>query len=169
MEIEMAHSETRSPWMTGRDSAEAVWFLATRMPVRARAETTEGPLGRIECVAPPGFPPPLHVHSREDEPMYVIEGRVTYQVGDRRFEAGPGSFVFLPQGIPHTFVVEGDAPAKILELVLPGGFERFHVEGGAPAEGPGLPPPAAPDIATLDQLTDSYGLRNVGPPMSPRD
>ena len=101
--------------------------------------------------------------------MYVIEGRVSYQVGDRRFEAGPGSFVFLPRDIPHSFVVEGDAPAKILELVLPGGFERFHIEGGRPAEGPGLPPPAPPDIAMLDQLTDSYGLRNVGPPMSPRD
>ncbi|MDQ6636426.1 MAG: AraC family ligand binding domain-containing protein, partial [Candidatus Dormibacteraeota bacterium] len=90
-------------------------------------------------------------------------------VGDRRFEAGPGSFVFLPRDIPHSFVVEGDAPAKILELVLPGGFERFHIEGGRPAEGPGLPPPAPPDIAKLDRLTDSYGLRFVGPPMSPRD
>ena len=165
----MTHAETRSPWMTDRDSAEAVWFLATRMTVLATAETTDGALGLIEAVVPPGFSPPLHVHSREDEPMYVIEGRVSYQVGDRRFEAGPGSFVFLPRDIPHSFVVEGDAPAKILELVLPGGMERFHIEGGRPAEGPGLPPPAAPDIAMIDQLTDSYGLRNVGPPMSPRD
>src|ERR1700716_105517 len=169
MEIEMAHTEPRSPWMTDRDRAEAVWFLATRMTVLATAETTDGALGLIEAVVPPGFSPPLHVHSREDEPMYVIEGRGTYQVGDRRFEAGPGSFVFRSRGIPPTFAVGGDAPAKTLELVLPGGFERFHSEGGSPAEGPGLPPPAPPDIAMLDQLSDSYGLRNVGPPRSPRD
>jgi hypothetical protein len=123
-------------------------------------------LGLIEAVVPPGFSPPLHVHSREDEPMYVIEGRVTFQVGDRRFEAGPGSFVFLPRDVPHSFVVEGETPARILESTLPGGFERFHVEGGRPAEGTGLPPPARPDIETLVRLAASYGVRQVGPPMS---
>src|ERR1700730_14300833 len=120
MEIEMAHSETRSPWMTDRDSAEAVWFLATRRTVLATAETPDGALGLIEVVAPPGFPPPLHVHSREDEPMYVIEGRVRFRAGEEEFLAGPGSFVFLPKGVPHSFVVEGDRPARILELAIPG-------------------------------------------------
>jgi mannose-6-phosphate isomerase-like protein (cupin superfamily) len=134
----------------------------------ASARTTGGALGLIEALVPPGFSPPLHVHSREDEPMYVIEGRVTFQVGDQHFEAGPGSFVFLPKDVPHTFVVEGDAPARILELALPGGLERFHVEGGKPAEGPGLPPPAAPDIAMLDQLAARYGVRHIGPPIPPR-
>jgi len=163
----MTQAKTRAPWMTDRDGAEAVWFLATRMTVLGTAEATAGALGLIEAVIPPGFSPPLHVHSREDEPMYVIEGRVTFQVGDQRFEAGPGSFVFLPRDVPHSFVVEGDVPARILELTLPGGMERFHVEGGRPAEGPGLPPPAAPDLAALDQLTARYGLRQIGPPMSP--
>ena len=164
----MTQAKTRTPWMTHRDSAEVVWFLATRMSLLASAETTGGALGLIEGVFPPGFSPPLHVHSHEDEPMYVIEGQVTFQVGDQRFEAGPGSFVFLPKDVPHTFVVEGDAPARILELTLPGGFERFHIEGGRPAEGPGLPAPAPPDIAMLDQLAARYGTRHIGPPMSTR-
>jgi mannose-6-phosphate isomerase-like protein (cupin superfamily) len=145
-----------------------VWFLATRMSVLATAETTAGAIGLIEALVPPGFSPPLHVHSREDEPMYVIEGRVSYQVGDHRFEAAPGSFVFLPRGVPHSFVVEGNMPARILELVLPGGMERFHVEAGRPAEGLGLPPPGPPDIALLDQVAARYGIQHVGPPMSPR-
>lgn len=164
----MTQTDTQTPWMSTRDEAETVWFLATRMSVLASAQTTSGAFGLIEAVVPPGFSPPLHVHSREDEPMYVIEGRVTFQVGDQRFEAEPGSFVFLPKNVPHTFVVEGDAPARILELALPGGLERFHVEAGRPAEGPGLPPPAAPDIAMLDQLAARYGARHIGPPMSPR-
>jgi mannose-6-phosphate isomerase-like protein (cupin superfamily) len=154
--------------MTDRDGAETVWFLATRMAVLATAETTAGALGLVEQLVPAGFSPPLHVHSREDELFYVIDGRVTCLVGDRRFEAGPGSFVFLPRDIPHSFVVEGDAPARILELVLPGGLERFHVEAGRPVEGPGLPPPAPPDIAKLEQHAARYGVRTVGPPMSPR-
>src|ERR1700736_5820765 len=163
MEIEMAHSETRSPWMTDRASAEAVWFLATRMTVLATAEPTDGPLGLIEVVVPPGFSPPLHVHSREDEPMYVIEGRVTYQVGDRRFEAGPGSFVFLPRGIPHTFVIEGDTPARMLVLCTPGGFERFHLEGGTPAVDESIP--VSFDPAQLDvvrALQHKYDEEHVG-------
>lgn len=163
----MTEATTRTPWMTHRDSTEVVWFLATRMSLLATAETTGGTLGLIEGVLPPGFSPPLHVHSREDEPTYVIEGQVTFQVGDQRFEAGPGSFVFLPKNVPHTFVVEGDAPARILELALPGGFERFHIEGGRPAEGPGLPAPAPPDIAMLDQLAARYGTRHIGPPIEP--
>src|SRR3989442_3556199 len=108
MEVEMTHAETRSPWMTDPDSAEAVWFLATRMTVLATAETTDGALGLIEAVVPPGFSPPLHVHSREDEPMYVIEGRVSYQVGDRRFEAEAGSVVGRSQGNAPPSVVGGD-------------------------------------------------------------
>src|SRR4030088_2598646 len=96
----MGHAGPRGPWMTDRDSAEAVWFLATRMTVLATAETTDGALGLIEAVVPPGFSPPLHVHSREDEPMYVIEGRGTYQVGDRRVEAGAGSVVVLATDFP---------------------------------------------------------------------
>src|SRR3979411_2192369 len=72
MEVEMAHAETRSPWMTDRDSAEAVWFLATRMTVLATAETTDGALGLIEAGGPPGLSPPPPVHSRAEEPVDVI-------------------------------------------------------------------------------------------------
>jgi mannose-6-phosphate isomerase-like protein (cupin superfamily) len=159
---------SRAPWMTRRDEAETVWFLATRMTVLASVETTDGALGLIDCLVPPGFSPPLHVHSREDEPMYVIEGRVRYQIGDGSFEAGPGSFVFLPRGVPHTFIVEGDRPARILEFALPGGLERFHVDAGVPAQGPGLPPPSPPDLPLLDELAGRYGVRHIGPPMTPR-
>src|ERR1700730_15005704 len=71
MEVEMAHAETRSPWMTDRDNAEAVWFLATRMTVLATAETTDGALGLIEAVVPAGFSPPVPVHSPVEEPMHL--------------------------------------------------------------------------------------------------
>jgi quercetin dioxygenase-like cupin family protein len=154
--------------MTHRDNAEVVWFLATRMSLLASAETTGGAFGLIEGVLPPGFSPPLHVHSREDEPMYVIEGQVTFQVGDQRFEAGPGRSCSCPKMSPIRSWWKGDAPARVLELALPGGFERFHIEGGRPAEGPGLPAPAPPDIVMLDQLAARYGTRHIGPPIEHR-
>ena len=160
--------EAKAAWMTQRDVSETVWFMATRMTVLASAATTDGAMGLIDAVLPPGFSPPLHVHSREDESMYVIEGSVRFQVGGQDLEAGVGSFVFLPRGVPHSFVVEGDQPARILEFACPGGFERFHVDAGRPAEGPGLPPPSVPDISLLDEISGRYGVAQIGPPLAPR-
>jgi quercetin dioxygenase-like cupin family protein len=164
----MSQVDTRAAWLTRRDESETVWFMATRMTVMASAETTGGAFGMIDALVPSGFSPPLHVHSREDEPMYVIEGRVRYVVGERDFELGPGSFVFLPRGVPHSFVVEGDQAARMLVFFLPGGFERFHVEAGRPAEGPGLPPPSVPDRERLDELAKRYGTSHIGPPLAAR-
>ncbi|MBJ7596870.1 cupin domain-containing protein [Candidatus Nephthysia bennettiae] len=161
----MALNGTQSAWLSSREDAETVWFLATRMSVLASAKTTGGALGVIDCLLPPGFSPPLHVHSREDEPMYVVEGQVRFRAGEDEFLAGPGSFIFLPKGVPHTFVVEGDQPARVLELAMPGGLEQFHIEAGKPAEGPGLPPPAAPDVERLEEATRRYGIQQIGPPM----
>src|SRR5215472_16639474 len=85
--------------------------------------------------------PPLHIHHREDESFWVLEGQVRFRCGDEDIDAGPGSFVFLPRDVPHTFVVEGDEGAHLLTLLTPGGFERYFVEAGRPPEGHGLPPP----------------------------
>lgn len=52
-----------------------------------------------------GFGPPLHLHASEDEAFYLIDGAIEVSCGDRQWEAGPGGFVFLPRGIPHSFVV----------------------------------------------------------------
>jgi len=107
------------------------------------------------------------VHYREDESLWVLEGELTMRCGDRTFQAGPGSFVFLPRGVPHTFVVDSSTPARMLTLLTPGGGEGVFIEGGRPAEGPGLPPPAAPDIEKLKRVSERFGAEIVGPPMAP--
>jgi quercetin dioxygenase-like cupin family protein len=145
---------------------EDVWFLQNRMTVKATAETTGGLFGLVESSIAPGASPPLHVHRREVEAFWVLAGRVTFRTGDETIEAGPGSFVFLPRDVPHTFRVEGDEPAHMLTLLTPGGGERFFLEGGRPPEGPGLPPPGPPDIATLQRVAPLYGMEIVGPPLA---
>jgi len=121
----------------------------------------------VESWVAPGFSPPLHVHHREDEAFWVLEGEVSLRCGDRTFRARAGSFAFLPRGVPHTFVVEGGAPARMLTLLTPGGAERLFVEGGRPAEHDGLPPAAPPDIEALKRVSARYGSDVVGPPMAP--
>jgi len=146
---------------------QAVWFLRNRMTIKATAESTGGAYGLVESLIAPGFSPPLHVHHREDEAFWVLEGEVSMRCGDRTFRAGPGAFVFLPRDVPHTFVAEGDRPVRMLTLLTPGGGEGVFIEGGRRAEGDGLPPATPPDIEALKRVSERYGAEIVGPPMAP--
>ncbi len=147
------------------DEGQAIWFLTNRMTIKATAESTGGAYGLIESLIAPGFSPPLHVHHREDEAFWVLEGELTMQCGERSFRVGAGSFVFLPREVPHSFRVEGDLPARMLTLLTPGGGERVFIDGGRPAESDGLPPPSPIDIPALSRVSERYGAEIVGPPL----
>jgi quercetin dioxygenase-like cupin family protein len=146
---------------------EATWFLRNRMTVKAFGEQTGGAFGLVESRIAAGASPPLHVHRREDESFFVIDGEVRFRCGEREVLAGPGSFVFLPRDLPHTFVVEGGREAHVLTWMTPGGGERFFLEGGRAPEGPGLPPPGPPDVAAMGRAAERYGSEIIGPPLSP--
>ncbi len=156
------------PFIRTPGEGEASWFLTNHMTLKATKDETDGAFGLVESRIAPGSSPPLHVHRQEDESFYVLEGEVTFKAGDETFEAGPGSFVFLPRDLPHTFVVEGDEPARMLTLLTPGGTERFFVDGGRPPEHEGLPPAGPPDIERLRRVAAEYGNEIVGPPLQPR-
>ena len=145
---------------------EAVWFTNYRMTLKATAETTGGAFGLVEAAAPVGSGPPLHIHEREDEAFWILEGSLAVRCGTETFEAGPGSFTFLPRGVPHTFAVVA-GPARILSICTPGGFERFFVDAGRPAETNGLPQAGPVDVATLARIGGEYGVQFVGPPLTP--
>jgi quercetin dioxygenase-like cupin family protein len=157
--------EARAMVALAPGEGSAHWFLENRMVLKATVESTGGAFGLVESLIAPGAAPPLHVHYAEDEAFYVLEGELTFQCGDRTARATAGSFVFLPRGVPHGFVVESDTPARMLTLLVPGGGERIFVEAGRPAEGPGLPPATPPDNPTLKRLAQKYGNDIVGPPM----
>jgi mannose-6-phosphate isomerase-like protein (cupin superfamily) len=149
------------------EAGEAVWFTHNRMTIKATAEETGGAFGLVEAIGPAGSSPPLHIHHREDEAFWLLEGRLTVRCGERTFTAGPGSFTLLPRGVPHTFRVEGDTPARLLSICTPGGFERYFAAAGRPAEHDGLPPFGPPDVALLSRVGEDFGLEIVGPPLTP--
>src|SRR5687768_3904000 len=88
-----------------REQGDAIWtfnFLAVR---KLGAEQTDGRLEIAEFVLPAGFSPPWHVHHDTDETFYVLEGEIRFQCADEVRHLGPGGFVNLPAGIPHSFFV----------------------------------------------------------------
>jgi quercetin dioxygenase-like cupin family protein len=90
-----------------------------------RGEQSNGALAALEAVNAPGEGPPLHVHTREDETVYVLEGDFRWKLGDDLSETGPGSFVFIPRGLAHTWEVVGDRPGRALITFAPAGMEGF--------------------------------------------
>ena len=116
-----------------------IWFLGTLMTLKAGGETTRNAFGLIEQVLPPGFAAPPHVHHREDEAFYILEGQLSFFCGDRIWQAAPGTFVFLPRDIVHWFRVEGSQPARILQFNTPAGIEHFFAQAGEPAQEVALP------------------------------
>lgn len=90
--------------------------------VKAGRVSTGGGLTVIESRTTGGAP--LHIHTREDEYFYVVEGTISVQCGEEEFEAGPRSFVFLPRGVPHSWDVVGDE-ATLLLMTVPAMLEEF--------------------------------------------
>ena len=104
-------------------------------------------------IAPRTLAAPLHRHANEDEYSYVLEGRVGVQLGDETLEAGPGELVSKPRNQWHAFWNPGDEPARLLEIISPGGFERYFEEmlDAPPQAGP-------PQLDAIAATAARYGL-----------
>jgi quercetin dioxygenase-like cupin family protein len=154
-------------YVLSAEAGESLWFLDTRMTVKAGGAQTGGSFTFLEWSAPAGFGPPRHVHHREDEAFYLLEGSLTVECGEQRWSAAAGEFIFLPHGIQHAFLcIE---PVRGLQITSPAGFENYIKEIGRPAEHEGLPEPSAPDIRRLLEAAERYGHDIVGPPLSGED
>ena len=143
--------------------------LGTLMIWHIVGEQSGNLLALGEVAVRPGCEPPIHVHAREDETWFVLEGDVIFQRGLERIAAGPGSAVLLPRGIPHGFAVQG-ALARMLHIYTPSGIEAAFRAMSVPAAGPDLPPvpDGPPDAALSKVLEQVYGERGVtfvGPPL----
>jgi quercetin dioxygenase-like cupin family protein len=128
-------------------------FLAT-------SEDTSGQYAVWEAIVPPGGGPPPHIHSREEEGFYVLEGEITIQVGKERIVAKAGTFANMPVGSLHSFKNESNQTAKMLISVAPAGLEQMFLESGVPlAEGATTAlPPTKEEIEKLVAIAPRYGI-----------
>jgi mannose-6-phosphate isomerase-like protein (cupin superfamily) len=128
-------------------------FLAT-------GEDTNGKYTLIEALVGPGGGPPPHVHSREDEGFYILEGEIAFTINGERVVATAGMFANMPVGAPHSFKNESNKLAKMLVSVAPAGLEKMFMEIGVPlAEGATTAlPPTREDIEKLLAIAPKYGI-----------
>jgi quercetin dioxygenase-like cupin family protein len=148
------------------DDGQAFWFLNTLTINKVGSDDSQGQLSIVDHRVPAGFAPPPHIHQASDEAFLVLDGEFEGFCGNQAWEAGPGSLVYLPHGIPHGFTVSAAGPGRIIVVVSPAGFDQFVEAAGEPASELRLPEPVAPDPARITQLAAAHGIRILPPPQS---
>ena len=147
---------------------EAWWWVGVLATIKATKEQTDGRYTLVEILAPEGYPGVLHVHHREDEGFWILEGELTVYVGEQTIKARPGSFLFGPKDVPHAFTVDS-GPARLLFILSPAGFEDLIREMGQPARELTIPPqpeepPSEAEMERMAAIAAKYGGEILGPP-----
>jgi quercetin dioxygenase-like cupin family protein len=146
-----------------------LWFKTGRLAVKSGRAETGGSFSQFETDDPRGAATALHVHRNEDETFYVLDGDVTVQIGDRRFDLGAGDYAFAPRNVPHAYAVRSER-ARMLVTLCPGGLEELFVAGGIPVVGDEAPAEdVLPPPEELARLLAQYGVEVVGLPLVVED
>ena len=143
------------PTLTDSGDGPSFTMLGTTMRLIATATGTDGRFTVFEQVTPPGWGPPRHIHSREDEVVYILEGTYEISLGDERRTVSAGACAILPRGVPHGFRNVASTPGRLLGIIVPGGLEEYFV-----AVGKCSPPPSP---AQLVELARPFGLTLLPP------
>jgi quercetin dioxygenase-like cupin family protein len=149
------------PLVVRNHKGEARWWFGALAEIKATAADTGGLMSIVEVTEPPGIEAPLHVHHRDDEGFWVLEGDVTFEVGDETIEASAGDYVFGPRDVPHRFTV-GDRGCRMLFILVPGGIEDVIRATSEPAPSRTLPPlpeaePTPEEIERLKAIVKEHG------------
>ncbi len=166
MTQETTQSQTLKPVAVTSGEGEARWWGGGLAVVKTTASDTGGQMTIVEVTEPAGAEAPLHVHHREDEAFWILEGQVTFEVGDTIIEAHAGDYAFGPRDIPHRYTV-GNAGCRMLFIFTPGGFEAFLRATSEPAGSRTLPPssteePSAEDMEQHQAAAQVHGCELLG-------
>jgi quercetin dioxygenase-like cupin family protein len=161
-------TRTVATWSASTEG-EQLWFVGTLVTIRVPGEAVNGRFDLSEFLLPHHASPPLHTHP-QDESFILLDGQLTVQAGDERFEVESGGIAVFPAGVGHTFRVESET-ARMLVISTPAGLEHLYREAGVPAKAPTLPPPDTPRPSSkeLARIFGAHGQVNLGPPLGQDD
>lgn len=151
------------PVAVAADEGEALWWFGCLAEIKVSAAQTGGAISIVEITEPPGAVAPPHVHHREDEGFWVLDGDVSFDVGGEKIEATPGDYAFGPRDVPHSYEV-GENGCRMLFILTPGGFEGAIRAMSTPARSRTLPPAseAPPSLEGLESEIAAYGCEMLG-------
>jgi mannose-6-phosphate isomerase-like protein (cupin superfamily) len=149
------------------DGGRSIWLLGMLVTFKAVSEETGGEYSLYELTVPPQLGALPHIHHRETEAFYVLDGEVEFLKGEHTVRAGVGEFVFIPRGMVHGFTNAGQEVARCLAIVTPGGLHEKLLAGlGEQAKAETLPPPpeGVPDVERIAQIVRKYDTEMLPPP-----
>jgi quercetin dioxygenase-like cupin family protein len=129
------------------DSGPALWGPGDRYTFLVTGEQSGGAYFILEAFVPPGGGPPPHIHQREEECFYLLQGHLTMTLGDQKLKVAAGDFVQIARGTVHTFTNDGENEARMLAFFSPAGMEHWMTESLDPAlDRVSTPPPPTPEM-----------------------
>ena len=146
-----------NPIQVPTDGGKQVNVLGKLMLIRIHGRDTGGVVSVVETHDAPGDGPPPHIHHREDETFQVLEGEYEFMVAGKTIPAKPGTTLFAPRGIPHTYRYVGKMPGRLMCVITPAGCEGFFEEIGA------LSPQQQQDIPRVMEIAKKFGLEILPP------
>jgi quercetin dioxygenase-like cupin family protein len=146
-----------NPIQISPNGGKSVNILGIPMLIRVHGRDTNGIVSVVESHDVPGGGPPPHIHHREDETFQILAGDYEFAVAGKSFVAGPGTTIFAPRGIPHTYRYLGTTPGRLMCVITPSGFEGFFEEIGA------LSSQQQQDIPRVLEIAGKYGLEILPP------
>jgi mannose-6-phosphate isomerase-like protein (cupin superfamily) len=147
----MAAPQVRSRFVKANEGRQFS-VMGAMMIYKATTEETGGAYSLALETTPPGGGLPPHVHHREDEAMYILEGEYEIQCGEQVFRAVPGMFVFLPKDTPNQYRNSGSTPGRFIYITSPGGFEKLIEETSQAMTS------SAPDMQKVMEIASKYGV-----------
>lgn len=154
---------SRDSIIVERQAGQVIVAPGVEATVKIQGGHTSGAFSVTEQVFQPGFFVPPHKHERIDEVSYLLEGVLGVMVGEKEFEAGTGSFVIRPKGVPHALWNVGKRPARFLDIYTPAGHEGFFEEMAKLRSAP--IPPSPDQIFEAARRLDTIFLPELAPPL----
>jgi mannose-6-phosphate isomerase-like protein (cupin superfamily) len=158
--------KTTTSIVTSQQDASPLAFAGGIARILGSTATTNEAFSIVHLIHGPGLATPLHIHHTSDEAFYIIAGEAHGVLGDEEWHAGPGSFVWLPRGVPHAFQTVSECALELLTMSIPGAFDNFVVAASEPyVDGMDLVA-AMLAPATLAALAAQSDIEGVGPPVN---
>jgi quercetin dioxygenase-like cupin family protein len=146
---------------------EALIWLGELAIIHTTGKETNGNYSMVELFATKEGEVPWHIHHKEDEAFYIIEGEMTFYIGDKKVKGKAGDCVFAPKNIAHKYTVDSPGYSRVMLVFSPAGFEDFVRVTSVPATSL-APPPSEEiniDFEKLKKIAQEFGAEFVDSPI----